>query len=686
MPDANLEFSLTDSFERNPDGAVLLDRDWVVRHANRAAALFLGRELAAMIDTPLQLVVPAWWDEELGEALRTVSATRDPLVLPPHQLTPGVWVAPRIMPNRSGFTVVLRDTSEQKRIELALGERERQYRFLSEALPQQLWTATPDGHLDFVNHHVLTYFGRTSEQMLADGWQAVVHPADLADCLQRWLHALATGDAYEVEFRLRDAAGAYRWHLARARAMRDERGEVVRWFGHNTDIDDHKRVEHAHRFLLEASAVLSSSLELEATLASIARLSVPHIADWCSVHLLDDGELRLIAAAHVDPARVALARELARRYPADPSDRTGVAQVLRTGQPELVPEIDDAMLVAGARDPEHLRIARDLGLRSFMCVPLRSRERGTLGAITLVASESGRRFGPADLAVAEELANRCALAIDGATLLRHAQAAEQQSRQLSEELERRVAERTAELVRARDRLAEANARLRELDGTKDELIGALSFQLTSPLDAVLGDADNLLEGTALLREDQRAVVRRIAASSRLMQSLVHDLLDRSRMTSGKFTLECATVDVCALVRDVLAALAPILATQGLRVVTRVPAEPALARADLPRLEQVLIAMLHNALQISTPGALLRVAVDVGPAELRVEVQHTGERIAEAAVAGVFQRFSRHEGAWLGLPTAQGILTAHAGHIGIEPGATGGNVFWFSLPRLPADAD
>lgn len=553
---------------------------------------------------------------------------------------------------------------------------------LSEALPQQLWTAAPDGRLDFVNRHVLDYFGRTAEQMLADGWQAVVHPLDLPECLAKWLRSLADASPYEVEFRLRDAAGVYRWHLARAQAMRDEHGAVVRWFGANTDIDEHKRVERSHRFLLEASAVLSSSLDFEVTLASIARLSVPHVADWCSVHLLDGGELRNVAVAHVDPSRVAYARELARRYPPEMSDPSGVAQVIRSGASQLVPEIDDAMLVASARDAEHLRIARELGLRSYMCVPMHSRERGPLGAITLVASESGRRYGPADLAVAEELARRCGQAIDGAVLLRHAQAAEQQSRQLSEELERRVGERTEELVRARDRLAEANNRLREQGSIMDELIGALSFQLLGPLDGIAGDTDNLLEGSGIhLREEQRAVIRRIAASSQLMLSLVHDLLDRSRMSTGHFELERAPVDLCGLVRDVLATLAPILAVQGLRVVTRFPDQRAIVDADDQRIEQVMIAVLHNAVQISVPGALVRVAVDISETEVRVEVQHTGERLAATAVERVFQRFTRHEGAWLGLPTAQRIVQAHAGRIGIDPGATGGNVFWFTLPRL-----
>lgn len=252
---------------------------------------------------------------------------------------------------------------------------------------------------------------------------------------------------------------------------------------------------------------------------------------------------------------------------------------------------------------------------------------------------------------------------------------------LEQELERRLGERTGDLVRARDRLTDANARLREQGNITDELIGALSFQLLGPLEGIGGDADNLLETGIHLREEQRSSVRRIAASSRLMRSLVHDLLDRTRMANGRFELEREPVDVCARVRDVLAALGPLLAIQGLRVVTRFPDTPARVSADPQRLEQVVIAVLHNAVQISSPGALLRVAVDIAADDVRVEIQHTGERLADAAVARVFQRFTQHQGAWVGLPTAQRIVQAHDGRIGVEPGPTGGNVFWFALPRL-----
>ncbi|GAC1510799.1 MAG: hypothetical protein NVS2B16_11340 [Chloroflexota bacterium] len=175
------------------------------------------------------------------------------------------------------------------------------------------------------------------------------------------------------------------------------------------------------KFLAEADALLASSLDYETTLTSVARLAVPQIGDWCGVHIVDeDGEVRQLAATHVDPAKVALAHDLEHRLPYDPHAVSGVPQVLRTGTPELTPEITDEMLAATISDDELLAIFRALGLRSSMIVPMVARGH-TVGAITLIAAESGRRYSTADLALAENLAARAALAVDNARLYREAQ-------------------------------------------------------------------------------------------------------------------------------------------------------------------------------------------------------------------------------------------------------------------------
>jgi GAF domain-containing protein len=168
-------------------------------------------------------------------------------------------------------------------------------------------------------------------------------------------------------------------------------------------------------FLADASAELSSSLDYEATLTRVARLAVPTFADWCSISLSTDGELRTLSVAHVDPDKVALARDFQERYPPDPSAAQGAYQVLRTGASELTPDVTDEMIDAVVRDAEHREAIRRLNIRSALSVPLKVGDR-VLGVITWVAGDGGRRFGRDDVAFGEDLARRAAVAIENSRL------------------------------------------------------------------------------------------------------------------------------------------------------------------------------------------------------------------------------------------------------------------------------
>ena len=194
----------------------------------------------------------------------------------------------------------------------------------------------------------------------------------------------------------------------------------------------------ALRFLSRASTILSSSLDYRETLTSVARLAVPRLADWCVVDVVEeDGSLKQLAAEHEDPEKVALARRLQERYPPDPDAPYGAHHVVRTGEPELIPEIPESSLDDAARDEAHRALLRELGLRSYMIVPLVARGR-MLGAISFVAAESGRRYGEEDLELAEDLARRAALAVDNARLY------EETQRELAERKRAQVELRRAE--------------------------------------------------------------------------------------------------------------------------------------------------------------------------------------------------------------------------------------------------
>ena len=319
----------------------------------------------------------------------------------------------------------LREQAERlRRQELAELERasEARYQALAEAMPQMIWMTDSGGTTTYVNRRWTDYTGLTLEQTIGDGWLAVVHPDDLAGAVSSWRDAMRSGEPYETEFRLRRARdGVYRWQLGRALPTYDTDGTLVNWVGTCTDIDDRKRLEQSQAFLLEAGALLASSLDYEQTLAAVARAAVPQIADWCTVSVVEpDSTVRQLAVAHVDPQKVQFVRELQERYPPDPQAEQGPAKVVRTGKPEFVPTITDDLLVAAARDELHLDLLRELGLRSYVCVPLVARER-VLGAMAFVRAESGRSYDEADVALAEELARRAATAVDNARLFRAAE-------------------------------------------------------------------------------------------------------------------------------------------------------------------------------------------------------------------------------------------------------------------------
>jgi two-component system cell cycle sensor histidine kinase/response regulator CckA len=177
-------------------------------------------------------------------------------------------------------------------------------------------------------------------------------------------------------------------------------------------------------FLSEVSEVLASSLDFRGTLSAAARLAVPRLADWCAVDIVDaDGRLRRLAIAHADPAKVDAVWAMSHRY--REHDEDPVPQVIRTARPQLIPDIPDELLRRFARDAEHLEGLRAFGLRSLLIVPLSARGR-TLGAITFVMAESGRRYGHAEQLLGEDLARRAAIAVDNARLYREAEEALQE--------------------------------------------------------------------------------------------------------------------------------------------------------------------------------------------------------------------------------------------------------------------
>ena len=293
---------------------------------------------------------------------------------------------------------------------------ETRYGQLADAMPQIVWRADVDGRPTYFNERWFEYTGMAPVTAEEGPWREVTH----ADDREALFSMIRSSEPFELELRFRGADGRYRWHLARTASIRDDLGRIESWVGTATDIDDRKRAEEQWTFLLEAGDALASSLDYRETLAKVADLAVGRVSDWCAVHVVEpDGAVAEVAVAHSDPGQVAFARELQERYPPDPDARTGAAAVIRTGEAELVPVITEEMLEAVV-DDLHRDLLRQLDLRSYMCVPLRSGDT-TLGAITLVSSAPGRAYDAGDLRLAQELARRAATAIEKARLFREAE-------------------------------------------------------------------------------------------------------------------------------------------------------------------------------------------------------------------------------------------------------------------------
>jgi PAS domain S-box-containing protein len=212
------------------------------------------------------------------------------------------------------------------------------------------------------------------------------------------------------------AHGTENWRLLKATPLYSQQGEIEAAVTIIEDVTAAKRAERQTSFLSRASDILASSLDYEETLRNVAWLAVPEVADWCGVDLLDErGVRQQVVVAHPDPERLTLAERLREYDPAEPSSDTGVGLVLATGKAQVYSDIPQDMLEAAAQDEEHLRLLRAVGMRSVVIVPMRIGAR-TLGVMTLVSAESGRRFTEEDVQFAEQVAARAAVAVENSRL------------------------------------------------------------------------------------------------------------------------------------------------------------------------------------------------------------------------------------------------------------------------------
>ena len=414
---------------------------------------------------------------------------------------------------------------------------------------------------------------------------------------------------------------------------------------------ERERAERRLRFLADASSHLAASLDYDTTLERVVWLAVPALADWCFVDMLEEnGEIRRVEVAHADQTRSEEAA-LLRSYPPDRRASEGIARVLRTGVPELIRDVVDSRLPGITRDAQHQAVVQSLGVVSLIRVPLVARGR-TLGVITLASTDPGRRYGAPDLALAEELGRRCAVAVDNARLYADSQQA----------------------IRARD-----------------EFLSIASHELRTPLTGIKGYAQILLRAQARGQLDDDRLHRSLAtiddAADRLA-ALVDDLLDVSRIRTGHLPLRLATVDLVATLRDVTERYRDHLDHEH-PLAMELPDRPVYVDVDVDRLEQVVTNLLSNAVKYSPTGGVVRLALVGGDGGALVQVSDSGIGLPPGSLEAIFQPFGRAAnatrrslpGMGLGLYICRTLVERHGGRIwATSGGENSGTTFGFWLPR------
>ncbi|HVY49613.1 MAG TPA: ATP-binding protein [Minicystis sp.] len=540
---------------------------------------------------------------------------------------------------------------------------ERRYQNLADSVPQLVLRARPSGDVEYANHRWIAYTGQRFDDAAGGGWARALHPNDAEPFLARLRRALDPGEPFRVECRVRGELGGYRWFLSEGVPERGAGATPLGALVSFTDVTDQKRAEeeravlhereHAARLELEASIrrsdlvaevghLLSQSLDPGEVLRRFAAIMVERLASWCIVDRVTPGsdDFEQVAFAHASPELAALGADLARGAVVPE-----LASVLRTGRAE-VHASTDAERLARAIGTSRADLVERLGAVSFVAAPLRARGE-IIGAMVFVSARPERVYGPADAALAVDLAHRAALSIDNARLYAEAQ----------------------EAIRVRE-----------------EFLSIASHELRTPLSALQLQIQSIDVTLKRPEFDVGRLAGKLTIAQRQVDRLtrlIGELLDVSRIQAGRLELDVERADLAEVVRDVAARFAGEIERSGTPLEVSAP-EPVVGWFDRLRLDQVATNLLHNALKYGR-GELVRVEVRGQDGVAQMSFTDRGIGISNVDLSRIFGRFERavssrsYGGMGIGLYIVDQIVRAHGGAVRVASELGHGSTFTVELP-------
>ncbi|AQR70206.1 two-component hybrid sensor and regulator [Janthinobacterium sp. LM6] len=651
---ANLMESITDGF-------CLLDRDWTIRYINTRGADMLAPQRppgASLAGSSLWQACPALQGTELEVQYRRAMAQQHSCSFELLYRPLGRWLEVRIFPSSDGLTTYIQDISQRKAAEESLRHSEEDLRALANSIPQLAWIASFDGTIAWYNQRWHDYTGTSAEQMAGDGWSIAYHAQHLPPMLHAWKAALRDGTPFEMEFPIRGADGQFRWFLTRANPVRDRGGQLLRWFGTSTDVDQVKRAQEALRdetrvleLLNNTGAALAGTLDLPAllqeTVDAATRISG---ARFGAFYYDDAGEIP-DSAAPLPSARAVNGISL--------RQAEAIATELRQGaamrQNDLLAAPDAS---ADGAPP----------LRSCLSLPVSSRSGLLLGRLLLGHPQAGM-FSARSERIVSAIAAQAAVALDNTRLYAAAtRAAEERKVLLDSEREARAeAERTNQL--------------------KDDFLATLSHELRTPLSAILGWAQVLRRGTRDQADLHRGL-QSIERNARAQAQLIEDLLDMSRITSDKVLLDLQTLAPASIIASAIETLRPAADAKHIAIHCNIASDAGTITGDPSRIQQVIWNLLSNALKFTPQGGRVDIGVRREASRLSITVADNGVGIKKDFLPHVFDRFRqadasttrRHGGLGLGLAIVKHLVEQHGGTVTVSSaGDMQGASFTVRLP-------